>query len=327
MSEQNSFGMDADWKAAIGLVGGGAVTVAPIGTFAWWAGWILLAGGIFWLVSSLTYGEKTWWRTFRKTGVLVGALGIAALAALVFLQLREKDPSIEDITVALVVDQLDESVIHGRVVVSSTALSPIKIEETRTISPGASSSGSSTEVRLKQSASFPFSEYFWKGGSISFEAHYNVDGEASEKAIVARFFVPPNPQTGVEISPTACCEGPKSDFVSLGKQDANMVANAEQGCHPVTVTERLQDGRPRRVFIPYMRRQFLFDPVERVVRMRSILRDEWHEISAPLGSTFNGEHHLRYCWHEPNGYMAINVDDAYVLFDLDTGVVKRGKLR
>ena len=328
MGFKATFGLHPDWKVAIGLAGAGAVTVAPVGTFAWWAGWLLLAGGIFWLISIITHDGKPWWQTYRRVGVGVGVAVCVLLVGGATLQFKARNPSLEDISIVFIPIQFDASRLNGSVTIRSKAERPITVTEVRIASSkGLATVGRPTNVRLDQPASFPFEQYFWRGGMISFEAHYSVNGKPSEKALHAEFQVSPNPKLGEEIFPTNCCESESSDFRALAASDAQRTANGPQGCLPMIVPEKLSDGKWQRVWDAHDRRIFVFDPVVRVARMGSFMRKKWHWIYTPLDETNDGIHNLRYCWHEANGYMAVEADGSYAIYDVDSGQIKRGDLR
>ncbi len=58
------------WTAGISLVGGGAVTVAPEGSLAWYAGYAMIVIGLLVLCWGITWRGQHWWlRVFEGVGV------------------------------------------------------------------------------------------------------------------------------------------------------------------------------------------------------------------------------------------------------------------
>jgi len=55
------------WSSAVSLVGAGAVTVAPVGSFAWYSGWVLMALGVASFLWAVKIDDMHWWRAiFRR---------------------------------------------------------------------------------------------------------------------------------------------------------------------------------------------------------------------------------------------------------------------
>lgn len=286
---------------------------------------LILFGVCAWSV----HGRDEHPRCIRFPAIVVAfVLGALVASPMISKLAWPEGPSGDDFSVAFIPDHLDNSGLNGRVVVRSSATEPISIDAVRISSPDAVvRSEEPTVVRTSQPASFPFREYFWRGATVSFEAHYSINEEPAEKAITAKFIVPARPGLGEEIEPTIRRDSDKSDFAALARRDARNTANSPEGCKPTTVVERRPDGSWNRMREQFERRVFIFDPVERQARMGSVLRDEWYWLSVPIEQTIDGLHQLRFCWHEANGYMAIEADNTYAVFDVDTGEVERGDLR
>ncbi|QDZ06375.1 hypothetical protein FPZ24_01890 [Sphingomonas panacisoli] len=304
------------------------VYTAVIGLFAaaaviWWPNqlWVadLIAGAAATvLVWGIKIGGKHWWKTCRKTATLVAVLIVLVTGVAVYRHAQGDEPAVQDFTIAFLPQPLDANGFHAAIVVTSTARKTVVFDAVRIASPGSvTSGGPAIEVTPKRPVSIPFDAGLWRGGIVTFEAHYSVEGKPAKKAIYAEFSVPSNPGPN-EIQSNFVREQDKSDFETL-QTEADKIGDSAQGCVPVEIPEKLPDGSPTLLSKVSMRRFFLFDANVRQIGMRSLMRGKWYQLSMPLGNTLNGMHEVRYCWHEPNGYMAIQADGRFVRYRIAVG--------
>ncbi|MHC9420582.1 hypothetical protein ACYZX9_18495 [Sphingomonas citri] len=315
---------EARAKYVASLLAGGIVGLVldrieyPLSTVV--SGGVIITVILMALGGSLRRGKLIW--------LLVAALGALGISFYHYGVWPDKGtPSLDDISIVFVPDYIDTVRLTGRVVVRSTAKKPLTITEIRLASAQSTTGGRVVaNVKAGAPASFPFEQYFWRGGSVDFEAHYSVNGTPAKNALSGHFAVPAYPNLTREIEPLSCCQARKSDFAALRVADAEEAANNPEGCFPIEPSERRLNGQWDRVRDEHKRRIFVFDPVDKLARMQSLMRGRWYGLSVPFLRNSNGSHVLRYCWHEKNGYMSIEADDNYATFDVDTGKVLRGKL-
>lgn len=294
----------------------------------WLAGWLAILLSALLLIWGVKLDGEHLWRIRPRTVGFTAFLTAAAIMCLAWYQARPEQPSIDDVSVVFVPEHLDSSRLNGRVVVRSKAQLPITIDEVRIASPdGVINGDEPTTLSAVHPASFDFEEYFWAGARVSFEAHYSVNGKPAPRAIRAEFAVPAHPLLGRGIEPMTCCDAPRTDFIALAAKDQEQVANGREGCMPDTLTDRRSDGSWNRIWNNYARRVFIVDPLTRRVELRSFMRGKWYTVTAPLENTIGGTHRVRFCWHEANGYIAVEADNNYAKFTIDAGKAVRGKLR
>jgi hypothetical protein len=265
------------------------------------------------------------YRPKPRHSIPVSIIAIAFLAGAIAFQatgLGGDRPTIDDVRISFVPERQVGQSIFGRVVVQNTSNEKMLIKGHRLVVSNdyVSAQGAVTAVPSKGSASFPVDSFnhLWRGGRIDFEAHYAFGKNEAKKAAAAVIDLPPRGVTlGRPIEPSECCERPKSNFEALATRDAQTADKLEGGFRSI-VPEKGVNGQPRRMREAHRRRVFIFDAVRREVRFFSVQRDGWHELRLPLKETFDGTHEVSFLWHEPNGFMALVVDNEVVEYDLDT---------